>query len=47
MFLEDVYNILLDVQFTYKRELVFKVFNSDYDSKDKLNIIIKGGCKIS
>lgn len=39
---EDVHNILLDVQLTYKREPAPKAPNSDYDSKDKLNIIIKG-----
>lgn len=44
---EDVHNILLDVQLTYKREPAPKAPNSDYDSKDKLNIIIKGGCKTS
>ena len=42
---EDVHNILLDVQLTYKREPAPKAPNSDYDSTDKLNIIIKGWCK--
>lgn len=42
---EDVHNILLDVQLTYKREPAPKAPNSVYDSTDKLNIIIKGLCK--
>ncbi|KAL9952655.1 hypothetical protein ACROYT_G039939 [Oculina patagonica] len=39
---ENVHNVLLDVQLSYKGDPAPKPPNSVYDSSDKLNIIIKG-----
>lgn len=39
---EDVHNALLDVELSYRKEPAPKQPSSEYDCKDKLNIIIKG-----